>query len=486
MELNLEILSQAQACYTALAAFRRDRERNKRYHYGNQWSDKIEVEGRLMTEAQFLRSQGSEPLKNNLIRRLVRNVIGVNASRGLKPRCSPQRHADKDAAAAINALLQYNASANRLDSLLMRTLEEFLISGLAVHRKWYGARQGRTDCWTDCVSPDCVFFDFSIRDFRAWDCQFIGEVHDISFADLCAQFAKSPADLARLRDVYEHQLDLNEVEADWHQFGIEQSPSTSFLLPRNRGMCRVIEAWRREVKASTGANGKWGLAAEWHYYFLSPHGHVLAHGVSPYAHGAHPYVLKAYPLIDGEIHSFVSDVIDQQRYINRLITMYDWMVRASAKGVLLLPTACIPHGTDPRDMARVWSKFNGVMVYASNDRNDTPQQVANSSANNAISDLLSMQMKFFEDISGVNGALQGNLANSTMSAKLFDQQTQNATTALTDVLDSFNQFVIDGAYKDADNMRQFYSPRRIADIAGLKHPLPLRDCCEFTLEMTNA
>ncbi len=479
---NFEIMAQAQSCFMALDQFRRDRERNKRYHYGNQWSDRIEVEGRLMTEAQFLRSQGSEPLKNNLIRRLVRNVIGVRASRALHPRCCVINPVQSDAAAAIDCLLRHNASVNRLDSMLMRSLEEFLISGLIVHRKWYGSRMGRTECWTDYVSPDCVFFDFCVRDFRAWDCQLIGEIHDISFADVCSQFANSADDIRRLRNCYESHADLNAIEAAWLQFGIEQSPSSSFLLPRRQGMCRVIEVWRREVKVANQPGADWRLSSEWHYYFITPHGQVLAHGTSPYHHGSHPYVLKAYPLIDGEIHSFVSDVIDQQRYINRLITMYDWMVRASAKGVLLLPTSCIPHGTDPRDMARVWSKFNGVMVYASNDHNDTPKQVANASANSAISELLGMQMKFFEDISGVNSALQGNLANNAMSARLFNQQTQNAITALTDVLDTFDQFVIDGAYKDTANMLQFYSSRHIADLAGFDKPINLQEQ-EYNLEM---
>lgn len=172
METNYEILAQAQACYMALATFRRDRQRNKRYHYGNQWSDKIEVDGRLITEAQFLRSQGSEPLKNNLIRRLVRNVIGVHAAQARSPRCAIINHeAHPHAAKAIDAMLRYNASLNRLDSLMMRTLEEFLISGMAVHRKWHGHRQGRIECWTDYVSPDNVMFDACVRDFRAWDCQ---------------------------------------------------------------------------------------------------------------------------------------------------------------------------------------------------------------------------------------------------------------------------------------------------------------------------
>ena len=73
----------------------------------------------------------------------------------------------------------------------------------------------------------------------------------------------------------------------------------------------------------------WFMDSYWYYYFLSPFGDILTEGETPYAHKEHPYVIKAYPFIDGEIHSFVSDVIDQQRYTNRLITLYDWIMLGS-------------------------------------------------------------------------------------------------------------------------------------------------------------
>ena len=63
---------------------------------------------------------------------------------------------------------------------------------------------------------------------------------------------------------------------------------------------------------------KWFMDDYWYYYFLTPFGDILKEGETPYEHKSHPYVFKAYPYIDGEIHSFVNDVIDQQRYTNRL------------------------------------------------------------------------------------------------------------------------------------------------------------------------
>ncbi|MDQ9825968.1 hypothetical protein RFZ44_21955, partial [Acinetobacter sp. 163] len=53
-----------------------------------------------------------------------------------------------------------------------------------------------------------------------------------------------------------------------------------------------------------------------------------------------------------------------------------------------------------------------------------------------------------------------------MSAALYSQQTQNATTSLLDLLDSFQEFVKDAAYKDVKNMQQFYDQKRLYNIVG--------------------
>ena len=139
----------------------------------------------------------------------------------------------------------------------------------------------------------------------------------------------------------------------------------------------------------------------WRYYYLSPFGDILDEGETPYAHGGHPYVFKAYPFIDGEIHSFVADVIDQQRYVNRLITMYDWIMGASAKGVLLMPEDSLPDGVSMDDIAERWTEFNGVIVFRPSKSGQLPQQVAVNSTNIGISELLNIQMKLLEEISGV-------------------------------------------------------------------------------------
>lgn len=203
-----DILMEAQYYWSRMDDFRRDRERNKRYCYGYQWDDPIEVEENCVketiTEEEYIKRQGNVPLKNNLIRRLVRNVIGVYRSQSKEPTCTARDRDEQKLGETMSTILQCNMQLNRLSEVLARTMEEFLISGFIVHRKSYGWREGKEDCWTDYVQPNNFFIDNNMRDFRGWDVTMLGEVHDISFGQLCEQFAHSPGDYHRLREIYKY------------------------------------------------------------------------------------------------------------------------------------------------------------------------------------------------------------------------------------------------------------------------------------------
>ena len=507
----LDVLLEAQNYWHGMEQYRRDRERNKKYTYGKQWDDIICVDGKQIREEEYIRSQGNIPLKNNLIRRMVQAVLGVYRSQAKEPTCTARDRDEQKYGETMSTVLQCNMHLNRMTEINARSMEEFLISGFVVHRKWYGWRNDMLDCWTDYVQPNNFFIDSNMRDFRGWDVSCLGEVHDISFEDLCLRFAHSPEDYVRLRDIYRAARDRRAVASVFNDFGYPLDGYYDFLVPSDTTRCRVIEVWRKESKPRFRChdmnNGdifkidiedydelvksvnderiamalesgmpiddvpmirtEWFMDSYWYYYLLSPFGDILEEGETPYEHKSHPYVFKAYPFIDGEIHSFVSNVIDQQRYTNRLITMYDWIMRASAKGVLLFPEDCLPQGVTIEDIADEWARFNGViMIKEPRAGTMLPQQVANNCTQIGISELLNMQLKFFEDISGVNGALQGKPGFSGMSASLYNQQTQNATTSLLDLLDTFSMFVREGAYKDVKNMQQFYDTPRVFNIAG--------------------
>lgn len=529
------ILMEAQQYWSNMSRFRRDRERNKRYAYGEQWKDIVVVDGNEMTEEEYIYSQGSVPLKNNLIRRLVRNVLGVYRSQSKEPTCTARDRDEQKLGETMSTILQCNMQVNRMTEVNARTMEEFLISGLIVHRKWFGWRNDKCDCWTDYVNPNNFFIDNNMRDFRGWDISCLGEVHDVSFETLCGQFAETPQQYELLARIYAAARDKRNIATTCENFGYSRPKNYDFLFTSDPGRCRVIEVWRKESKPRYRChdynNGdiykvdvedyhdmveavneerirkglaagmpmdeiplikaKWFIDDYWYFYYLTPFGHILKEGETPYEHKSHPYVFKAYPFIDGEIHSFVADVIDQQRYTNRLITLYDWIMRASAKGVLLFPEECLPTGMDINDIADEWSRFNGVIAIKTKGNAQVPQQIANNSTNIGISELLNIQLKFFEDISGVNGALQGKPGFSGMSASLYSQQTQNATTSLLDLLDSFSMFVIDAAYKDVKNIQQYYDTKRVFNISGKNgaqieyDPKKIRDV-EFDLSIVES
>lgn len=505
------LILEAQSHYFAMSKFRSDRDRNKRYTYGDQWSDVITTdEGRISEEA-YISKQGNLPLKNNLIRRLVRNVIGLYRGQSVEPVCIARDRDEQEIGETMSVALQYNMQLNKMNGLYARSMEEFLISGFIVHRKSYGWRNGKTDCWTDYVQPNNFFIDSNIRDFRGWDCSFVGEIHDIDFNTLCERFASSPDEFKRLAEIYKYAMDMPSISTQWNMFGYSKANDISdFLMPTDHTRCRVIEIWKKESKPmfrchdwNTGEifridvndytqlvdavnkkriqmgdeagmdrtdipliEAEWCIDSYWQYYFVTPTGEILAEGESPYAHGSHPYVFKAYPFIDGEIHSFVGDFIDQQRYTNRLISLYDWIMRASAKGVLMVPADSIPKGMSPETFADEWSRFNGVVIYEPSKSGHVPHQVSSNSTNIGISELLNLQLKLFEDISGVNGALQGKPGYSGMSASLYSQQQQNATNSLLDLLDSFSEFTKDAAYKDVKNIQQFYNNKKYINIVG--------------------
>lgn len=534
------VLFKAQRYYDNMANFRKRRQRNKRYNYGDQWGDVIETETKCgfkhsITEEQYIREQGSEPLKNNLIRRLVKNVLGVYRSQSKEPTCNARDKDEKRYGETMSIVLQCNRQLNRANEIDARTMEEFLISGAAIHKKKFGWRRNRLDCWTDYVNPNNFFVDGNMKDFRGWDVSCIGEVHDISLGEVLREFADDAAKANWLKRIYRDAASVEYLADNLQQFGEFDPRNIDFMTPSDPSLCRVIEVWKKESKPryrchdynngddfkidiedyhdiveaenkdrmerGTAAGmrpddipmikAEWFMDDYWYFYYLTPFGDILREGETPYAHGEHPYVFKFYPFIDGEIHSFVEDVIDQQRYVNRLITMYDFIMRASAKGVLLCPEDCLPDDMSWDDFCDEWSRFNGVVRYIPSKSGQVPTQVANNSTNIGIGDLLSYQLKFFEDISGVNGALQGKPGASGTSGSLYAQQTQNATMSLLDILETFSQFVIDGAYKDVKNIQQYYDTKRTFNIVGRAgqeieyDPKKIRDV-EFDINITES
>lgn len=503
------VLLEAYSAWEAIAHYRRQRTRNRNYTFGKQWGDTITLpDGRTITEENYLREQGKVPLKNNMIRQLIKSVLGQFRSTQTEPVCVARDRKEQQLGEIMSIILQYAYQHNRLYELDSRTLEEFLISGSCFHKIGYGYRRGKTDVWIDAVQPSRIFFN-NMEDCRLWDCTMIGELHDMTLADVIGQFCHGDEHKAqRLHEIYGN---LSE-ESLYHTYDTlsgKQLDNLDFFMPAADDRCRVIEIWRlesrerlrchdtltgeyykeelsalrpieQENRRRTEDAGTQNIPAEevplietewfvdnyWYYRFLSPLGDILDEGESPYWHGEHPYSFRLYPLLDGEIHSFVEDIIDQQRYINRLITMIDFIMGSSAKGVLLFPEDQIPDSMTLDDIATEWTRYNGVILFRPKPGAAMPQQISVNATNVGAYELLSLQMRLLEDISGVHSAMQGKTVPSGTASSLYAQQVQYSATNLLDIFESFKTFREERDTKIMKTIQQFYADERYCAIAG--------------------
>lgn len=411
----------AREAWAACRCIRDTRRRLKNYTYGRQWDDVVsDQNGCDVTEYEYARNCGRRPLTNNLLRSLVKSVVGrfrqnLIAGRG----------------AAQDARREKLGRVNRLDELDARALEEFLISGCAIQKVSYEHRFEGTEVWVDNVNPD-RFFCNRFLDPRGSDIRIIGMLHEMSLAEIKMRFGHS--NRRRQRDLAQLYSRYVAANASGPLLTIQlgrDGGGVMFGVPSDPRLCRVIEVWTFDDDARSGG--------AWHCRFFLPDGTLLDETASPYRHGSHPFAVNLYPLTDGEVHPFIEDVIDQQRHINQLITMVDHILAHSAKGVLLFPQEALPSGVNYDEVIRMWSK-PGAVIPVNSKSPQMPVEVTAGGRCEGASQLLDLEMKMFQQISGVSSALQGQTIGGNMSASLYESQVQNSAIALLDIFETFNSF----------------------------------------------
>lgn len=519
----LDLLADARAAWDGLYAWRKKARRARDYTFGRQWNDIIKNpdweagkpgEKEYISEEMHISKQGKTPLKNNMIRALVRAISGQFLQNYAEPLAVTADRDEQTLGETATVLMQYNYTVNEMKQLDAALLMRLTISGACAVKVSHGYRhdRGRRDTWVDYVNPNKFFWNAGTSDIRLWDVNLIGEFQDMALEDIVATFATDSATAAGIREIYRtgatkpYQYSSDSLD----NLTSRRIDSGDFLTPADAGMCRVIEVWRRETrrrylchdwaegtlyKAESGEVGlikaenaeRLRLAAEagidpsdvaliefepifdrfWVGRWLTPWGDVLRELESPYQHGEHPYVLALYPNYDGEVHSFVDDVIDQQRYINRLVTLYDFIMGTSAKGILLIPEESIPEDMTPEDFAKEWVRYDGVIVYKAKPGVAPPQQVQSSAVNVGALQMMELQMKLLTEISGISGALQGKQAKSGTASSLYAQETQNSANNLVELLTWFNSFRERRDKKMLQTDLQFYDEPRYINLVGL-------------------
>lgn len=78
MTNNIAILKAAFTAWSAASALRKRRLRNKRFTYGDQWSDPaVDADGAATTEEAIIyKKYGTAPITNNMLRQMVKTIVG--------------------------------------------------------------------------------------------------------------------------------------------------------------------------------------------------------------------------------------------------------------------------------------------------------------------------------------------------------------------------------------------------------------------------
>lgn len=451
LNTNQEILHDAYKAWCMGNLLRSRRLRNKRFTYGDQWSDTFTtVTGATRSEYEVYLEGGTRPITNNLIRQMVKTIVGRYRSEFIN-----NKHVENKNVESVHR-------HNQLDELDSRALEEFLISGTAVQRI-----DVTTDLWQQEVVVNNVninnFFVNQFNDPLGQDCDMVGQLHDLTMAQLLKRVAGGSRSKAGwVRRLYSNDCRGRTLDFT-HAIGADSHQGASFWMPNDAGKCRAIEVWTREsrevtlchdkataqvwllppnTKVKTDANliTRWDIATVWHCRWFSPMGDLLAEWDSPWAHGSHPFVMKFYPLTDGEVHSFVEDIIDQQKSVNQIITLINNIMMASAKGVLVFPETALPDGFTWEDIRNVWRNCNGILPYNPNYGDNKPEQISVNNTNIGAYEMVKLQMQLLEEISGVTGALQGKTTVTGNSATLYQNETANAVIALSDIFGTFSNW----------------------------------------------
>lgn len=513
---SIHILQKARDAYDRLYDFRLRAKRCRDYYFGKQWNDIIpnpdykpgNGQPRYITEEQHIMMQGKAPLKNNMLRQLGKAIIGQFAGNISEPMAVAADRNDQTLGEMATLLMQYNYTENELKDLDKRQLERLLICGVCASKVTHGYNfeKQRKDTWVEAVNPNMMFWDAATSDIRLWDLNLIGQIHDMTLEDVKATFAEDSQTAKAIEKMYGNR---DFTFSSYDNLTSNRIDDADFAIPSDPQLCRVIEVWTKESKERylchdwmTGSLFKIEreninlvedenqrriaeAAAEnilpdelalidrqpiidryWYARWLTPYGEVLREIESPYDHGSHPYTLTLYPNYDGEVHSFVEDILDQQRYINRLITMYDFIMGASAKGVLMIPEDSIPDNMTKEDFAEEWVRYNGVIVYKAKPGMAIPQQISSNSTNIGALEMLHTQLQLMTEISGISGALQGKQAKSGTASSLYAQESQNSANNLIDILSTFNNFRERRDKKMLQVDLQFYDYPRYINLCG--------------------
>lgn len=509
----LDVLREAENAWWGLNEVRKKATRSQMYGFEDQWGDYVRDpnDRKLKTEGAYIMSQGKVPLKNNVIRPILKNIDGQFRNNQTKPVCVVRDQKESKIGEMMSVAIEYCHQINETTEVDASSLTNLMLSGICAQRVEYGFNSAKQnlDVWTYPTNTHRIFFNTDIEDPRTWDVRIIGEIFDMPITDIIAAFSKDKFTRDRIYQIYGDKDGTTYVDSSGMQG--EQNKNMDFYTASRPDLCRVILAWKKESRDALFCqdflSGEWwyaplsdkhsidmanakrieealinGMEIEdvlqieyeysveqyWYYRYMSPWGDVLQEGRSPYWHKEHNYVLNIYPLVNGKVFNFIDDFIDQQRYINRTLTMIDFIRSSSAKGLLIVDEDAFK-GMSREQIVDEYVRYNGVLFVRLKQGQNIQNIVHQYNGSATVAgdyELLNLQLKLINDISGVNSAMQGQSPASNTPSSLYAQQVQNSSLNIKGLLDSFRNFQKKRDNKVMKTIQQYYNSARYVDLAG--------------------
>lgn len=531
---NYQLLEAIRQDWDNLYEMRRQRERNLRFAFeeNGQWGDIVpyfnpetgNVEN--ITEAEYIRRQGMQPLENNLIRRIITKYQGTFVQQGIEPVAFARNPEMKEAADQLTLALQSNWQRhdNNMKWLGEVAIGDACCGGLiAAREKWVMTKDGHYDTMTDFINPTRVFFNSSMQDPLMRDMNRVGCMHDMPKDMLLSKFAKTLEQKQIIEEEY-RQCRLAYTTQKTQVGTNNKMHNVSFYNPLGGDECRVFEVWTLETKgryycwdmmnglyfkcdeenikrvplARYGKtideenNERAMMAAEagipveevplidygqlktvkglgliydefWYVQYLTPLGTILYEAESPYACGC-PFTVMMFPMINGEPHPIISDTIPMQKNINRMLMLQDLIMKNAGKNTTFIDSSACDDMT-PEDIKHQLTSPNGVIQYDSK-LGDRPAIQIGNPVSMGVEGIVSMYIKVMEDATGIHGAAQGKDALSGQSASLYQQQMAASDSMMMPFVEFVNDTMRCIAINKSKMITQFYEDNRFINYSG--------------------
>lgn len=510
---DLHALELFASDWASLEEMRRKDRRSQMYAWGDQWGDVIRDPdtGNMITERALIMKEGKVPLKNNMIAPILNNIEGQLRTNTVKPVCAVRDQREAKLGEMMSMAIEYVHDINEMQELDANGLKSMVTSGVISQRLEFGnnpAKGNMHDVWAFPVQTARLFFDTSTEDPRLWDVTRIGELFDLSLDEVIASFGKYVSE-EELRRIY-GDVDKS-LYRDYNSLNGDKLENLNFYTPSQPNMCRVILGWRlenrpalfchdwlhgtydyvpRKEQGSIEAENKRrveearknGVAEGdallidfekttervWVYRYMSPYGDCLLKGDSPYWHGGHNYVLGVQHFVGGKLYNFVEQFIDQQRIINRTAMMIDFIRSSSSKGLMIVDESAFD-SMSREEIVDEYVRYNGVLFVKPKQGvnvRDVIHQLNGNAATAGDYELLNLQLKLINEISGVNTAMQGQAPTSGTPSSLYAQQAQNSSLNLKGLFGALTAFRKRRDTKLMQMIQQFYQDTVYLNIAG--------------------